>query len=139
MARTTSAAVQGVLGGNYDGITSLTPFIDTATVIVDRVATCATDRDRTLTAAELELIERWLAGHFYEHHDQMYTSKSTSSASGSFQGQWGKYLESTKYGMAAVSIDASGCLAALAAGQQRARAIWLGKPPSDQTDYLDRD
>lgn len=138
MARTTSAAVQGVLGDDYDGSTSLTPFIDTATAMVDRVATCATSRDRTLTSAELELIERWLAGHLYAMSDQPYQSKTTGRASATFQGRTGMYLEATKYGQTAVNVDYSGCLASISK-RRVARGVWLGKAPSEQSDYIDRD
>lgn len=138
MARTTSASVQDILGNNYDGSTSLTPFIDTATAIVDRVETCAADRDKALTDAELELIERWLAAHCYQQMDQGYASKSTDGAGASFHGQTGMHLESTKYGQMALRLDWSGCLTAIGS-RQTARMAWLGKAPSAQTDYVNRD
>ena len=145
MARTNSTNVQGVLrlgsqGGDYDDANSpsLTPFIDTATAIVDRVNTCATDREVTLTTAELELIERWLAAHCYVQTDQSYASKSTAGASASFHGQTGMGLENSKYGQMALSLDPSGCLKAISQSR-KVRAVWLGKIPSEQTDYVDRD
>jgi hypothetical protein len=51
------------------------------------------------------------------------------------------YLESTLYGQTALVIDHSGCLATITAGAgpKTASAEWLGKPPSDQTDYEARD
>ena len=139
--RTTKAAVQGVLLQDYSQEHDLQAFIDTAAVIIDRVATCATDRDHTLSAAELEIIERWLAAHFYATSDRPYQNKSTSGASGGFQGQTGMYLEATYYGQTASSLDSSGCLASIAAGDERktARGFWGGLPPSEQTAYTDRD
>lgn len=140
--RTTVADVKAVLlpGKDYDteDAPSLQPFIDTATVIVDRVATCATDRDKTLTSGELELIERWLAAHLYAMSDQTYASKSTAGASASFHGQTGMHLEATKYGQTAVTLDYSGCLTAIGK-RQTARGAWLGKRKSEQTDYSSRD
>jgi hypothetical protein len=140
MARTNAAAVQALLGNDYDAdaAPSLTPRIETATVIVDRVATCATAKAITLTAAELELIERWLSAHFYAMTDQTYSSKSTGGASASFHGQTGLALDATKYGQTAKLLDYSGCLTAIG-GRQVASGAWLGKRPSEQTLYTDRD
>lgn len=142
MARTTSEQVIGILisGKQYDAKTTpdLTGFIETASAVVDRVITCAGRKEVILTDALLELIERWLSAHFYAHADQLFTSKSTAGASGSFQGQTGMHLESTQYGQTAMDLDYSGCLAAINKGA-RAGAIWLGKPVSQQINYLDRD
>lgn len=145
MARTNAAAVQAILGGtatgsNWNGTTSVDPFIATATVIVDRVETCAIADESPLTAAELELVERWLAAHCYQQFDKGYTQRSTLSASGSFEGQTGMYLESTRYGQMAMAVDPSGCLRAQnAGGRTVATAVWLGKPPSEQVNVWDRE
>lgn len=141
MARTTAAAVQEILGDDYDGSRNLRPFIDTANVMTTRVNTCASDKGITLTTTELELIERWLAAHAYSISDQPYSENYTGKARGVYQGRTGMYLESSKYGQMAVNVDYSGCLAGLASeeGSNRVRAVWLGKPPSEQIDYEDRD
>lgn len=145
MARTTSTAVIAVLLDDYgprgDGtLPDLTAFVETASAVVDDVEDCAAARDRTLGSTRLELIERWLAAHFYAVSDQPYRSKSTADASATFQGDTAMYFEATKYGQTAMRLDPSGCLAAIGgAAPARARAFWLGKPPSEQTDYEDRD
>lgn len=140
MARTTAAAVKLVLAGGKDYDTDnapdLTPYIDTASALVDDVDTCATARGYTLSSTRLELIERWLAAHAYALSDQPYASKATDRASATFQGQTGMNLDATKYGQMAKSLDTSGCLAS--AGR-KARLLWGGLPPSQQTDYVDRD
>lgn len=135
--RTTTTAVQTVLGGDWDGSTSVQFAIDTATIIVDRVNTCATNKDITLTTGELELIERWLAAHFYAQSDKPYTNKSTAGASASFAGRTDMGLDSTLYGQTAQQVDYSGCLANINKRQQ-AGGFWLGKNPTDQTAYEDR-
>lgn len=143
MARTNAAAVQGILLKDYDeeNAPSLDPFIATATVVVDRVDDRATDNGLTLTSTELELIERWLAAHFYAVSDKPYQSKSTEGASASFAGQTRMYFAATLYGQMAISIDRSGTLFAMGSesGRKSARAVWLGKAPSEQIDYIDRD
>ncbi len=140
MARTTSSAVQLVLMKDYDTTNSpdLTPFIDTASAIIDRVATCATNKGITLSATELEIIERWLAAHAYAMSDMPYVKRVTGDAQATYQSKIGMYLEGTRYGQMAVATDYSGCLTAIA-NRKTAGAYWLGKPPSEQTDYVDRD
>lgn len=144
MARTTAEAVKALLtpGGDYDLVNnpSLTPFIESATLIVNRISAAATAASKSLNADEKEMIERWLAAHFYVMSDQNYTSRSTAGASGSFQGQTGSYLEASKYGQMAISLDYSGMLYSLTSGPNRrtAKATWLGKPVSQQIDYEDR-
>lgn len=145
MARTTTTAVQTLLGADYDTASSpdLTPFVDTATAVVDDIEECDGDRDNVLSDARLELIERWLAAHFYALRDQPYQSKSTSAggsaASATFQGRTGMYYEASKYGQAAVRLDKSGCLAAEAGAERRVAGItWLGKTEAQEIDWEDR-
>lgn len=138
MSRTDTEAVQGILGNNYDDCTELTPFIEGASLIVARVVTCATAKGITLSSAEQEMLERYLAAHLYGHQNQFLTSKSTGGASGSFQGQTGMHLEATYYGQTAMNLlDPSGCLAAMNK-RQTAGGFWAGKPPTEQTPYRDR-
>ena len=140
MARTTTLLVQGILVGDYDGSTDLTPYIDTASLFVDEVEECAINKGRPLSAAKLEMIERWLAAHFYGQSDKPLTQKSTQDASATFAGQTGMYLESTLYGQTASRLDPSGCLQAIAGNERKVASLfWAGKPPSTQTDYIDRD
>lgn len=136
MARTTQLAVENLLLRDYDSRRhpSLAPYIDSATVVVDRVVTCATDKGVTLTTAEKELIERWLAAFFYTRSDPIYQSKGTDGANGSFVQD---PVDPERYRMGAIAVDYSGCLAGILKGQ-RAGAVWLGKNPSDQTAYEDR-
>jgi hypothetical protein len=146
MARTTPLAVQGILLDHYGATLagtnpSLSPFIESANAVVDRVAACAIARDKTLTTAELELIERWLAAHYYASApDQAKESRTTGRASAKYQGKTGMYLESTKFGQMAVTLDHSGCLVAIASQTRKvAGGFWGGFRPSEQTDYEDRD
>lgn len=139
MARTTERAVKQLLGSNYGtdhlgNDPSLRPYIDTAAAIMARVVTCATAKSFTHTAAELELIERWLAAHYYTRMDPTYTSKSTAGASGSFTSPKD---ETERYKASAIELDASGCLKAILS-RNKATAAWLGKVPSDQIPYDQR-
>lgn len=143
--RTTSSAVQGILrlgseGGDYDDANSpsLDPYIESAASVVDDVVECATSKGVTLSSAKRELIERWLAAHMYCLSDQTYAREKTGDAEGVAHGQTGMFLESTRYGQNALTLDPSGCLRELSSGK-RVSFDWLGLAPSAQTDYEDRD
>jgi hypothetical protein len=60
MARTTEAAVKLIIKVNETATPSLTPFIDAANMLVTKL--CTSD---DLDDDQLEIIERWLAAHFY--------------------------------------------------------------------------
>lgn len=143
MALTTSELVQGILLSDYGEtesgeLPSLTPFIDTAAVFMARVSTCASLKGTPLTVTEKEILERWLAAHFYAMSDQTYESRRTADSAGKFHGKTGMGLEASKYGQQAMSIDPSGCVASISK-RREARLVWLGKNPTDQTDYVDRE
>jgi hypothetical protein len=133
--RTTEGNVQGILGNHYDNATSLVPFIDTASSLVDDIALL----DSSISATRLELIERWLAAHYYEHADQITQSRSTGGASGQFQGRTDMGFDSTKYGQEAKRLDSSGMLVNLDQPlRPKAGGFWLGKARDDQLDVDER-
>lgn len=138
--RTNEGEVKKVLMRDYDSqnCPTLLPFIRTASVVTDRIETCAAAKDITLTSTELELIERWLAAHFYSCSDRPFLEKTTGRSKAVFQGKTSMNLDSSHYGQTAKLIDTSGCLEALDK-RKKVRVSWLGKPPSEQTDYVDRD
>lgn len=141
--RTTAPEVKDLLGDDYglraDGTPpSLTIHMRSANALLARVITCAARKGITITDEELYLLETWLSAHYYTQNDPTYTSKSTAGASGSFQGQTGKFFEASRYGQTAIKLDPSGCIENIQ-GSQTARMGWVGLPPSEQTDYRDRD
>lgn len=140
--RTTETMVKDLLApaGDYDliGCPSLKRFVIAASVVVTRVKACAADKGMTLSTDELREVETWLAAHFFKMSDRQYSSRSTLDASGQFGGQVGMGIEATTYGQTALALDYSGCLTAIMK-RQFASGYWLGKAPSEQTDYVDRD
>lgn len=108
--RTTAADVQGILGTNYHLRTSpdLTPYIASASSIVDRIAAKA-----TVDSTVLELVERWLSAYFYCKMDPTYASKSTQGASGSFVSSSSLDGEGDRYKRAAIELDPTGLLNAM--------------------------
>lgn len=141
MPRTTAQLVQGLLIADYDTKNNpdLTPFINTASIMVDTVVLQGASKGIVLSGTESEMIERWLAAHYYAVNDKPYQSKSTEGASASFVGQTAMYLEATLYGQTAMRLDRSGVLNNIG-GKQRnvAGGFWLGKPPSSQIPYDQR-
>jgi hypothetical protein len=136
--RTTPAKVQGILGRNYTPGSDVAPFIETASAIIDDLVIAASANSLTVSATKLEILERWVAAHCYGHHDQFFQSKSTDGASASFQGQTGKFLESTQYGQMAMSLDTTGFLNRLNKGNPQAQFFWAGRYPSQQIAFSDK-
>jgi hypothetical protein len=134
--RTTDAKVRDII--ETDIKVSVQPFIDAATALVDYVVT--KDSDGILNTALLLQIETYLAAYYYAIKDGQYQSEKNESASATYQtGVSGKGLELNDWGRAAIALDVTGTLAGVSRGKLRASATWLGLPPSDQTDYIDRD
>jgi hypothetical protein len=133
--RTTESLVKQIL--NVDDDIPLTGFIRAASALTDHVA--SKDESSLLNSTLLQEIESWLAAHMYSHRDQMYAQKHAGKSGGVFQGMTGMRLDSTQYGQTAMMLDVSGTLASLSRGRHKASLAWLGKPPSEQTDYDDRD
>ncbi len=135
--RTTERVVKAILGGHYDGATGLQPFIDTATILVDRIA--AADSTSSMTTASLELVERYLTAHFYAHADPITQSRSTGRVSGQFQGRTDMGFDATLYGQTAKRLDATGTLSNMDLPlSPKAKCIWLGKVRDDQLDEDER-
>jgi hypothetical protein len=137
-ARTTPAAVQSILGNQYDGTTDLAPFIATASPLVDWVAT--KDVNSEMGVSMLERVECYLSAHFYAHADQITQSKSTSRASDTYQGQTAMVFMGTQYGQTACALDLTGTLAKRSkeveeGGRRKASVTWLGEDPDNQAAY----
>lgn len=140
MARTSAGLVQQVLSpaGDYDGEADLTPYITTASSVVERLKLYAANAQPTVpvTDDQLELIERWLAAHFYAIVDRPYASRSGGGSSGSFDGKTGMNFDATLYGQSAKLIDPTGFLAGIEGGgggkegsgqgPPRVRVMWAG-------------
>lgn len=135
--RTTDELVQGLV--EVDSGTDLSPFILTANELVTEV--CASVLNEAGTAPKysdtrLELIERWLAAHFYAMFDQgaNVASEKAKTVAASYQHQVGLVLKFTRYGQQAMALDTAGGLAALNAKAEKGNAggislTYLGTVP----------
>ncbi len=138
MARVNDDEVRGIIDDDVE--IPMQPFITTATVMTDYVDSC--DTDNVLSANHLKEIERWLAAHYYAHRDQQYISRINVKFQGGEPGVG--TFDTTHWGRTAMGLDISGCLTRLNKEAETGRKIsagitWLGKAPSDQIDYVDRD
>lgn len=105
---------------------SLTPFMDAAQAMANRVAALALRRSSGgYQPSELEVIERYLAAHFYLTSDKAYANKSDGGASASFMQQTGKRLDQTPHGQTALNLDYLGVLNGINSNA-RARMFSLG-------------
>ncbi|GEM_PF-1029525 len=134
--RTSQSEVRAIISTDPD--LSVDPFIDTANALTDYVV--SQDSGSVLTDALTKKIEENLAAHFYAHRDLQYHSKRTDGASAVFQGKTDMGLDSTLWGQTAKRLDVTGTLTQLdSTPRPKASGVWLGRPPSEQTDYKDRD
>ena len=111
--RTNEADVKGILQGEYDSLNqpSLSPFIDTASGVVDWLMAWDTAHCSELSATTLKAIECWLTAHYYQISDPGYSSRTTASASGAFLGQATMTLKATRFGQQALLLDSTNRLA----------------------------
>lgn len=128
MARTTDSAVRGIIETVVT--TSLTPFITAANELVTEICAPA-----GYSETRLELIERWLAAHFYTNLDPRAISEKISVISERFQSKVDLGLNTSHYGQTAMRLDTKGGLAAMNNKMNKATVVidagftWLG------TDY----
>jgi hypothetical protein len=124
MARTTEENVGKVV--ELDDDIDVDPFITMANELVTEA--CA---DSDYSDARLELIERWLAAHFYVVRDPRSSSESVGVSMSYLNPNIGMMLHGTKEGQQALMLDTAGGLAALSkqmeAGSARTVGLtWLG-------------
>lgn len=132
--RTTELAVQGIV--KTKSSIDLDPFIETANALVTKHCT-----DSGFTVADLELIERYLAAHFYCIREPRTTRERANIASRETQSRVDIGFDVTHYGQMAMRLDWSGALAALnqqaKKGAISAGVTWIGMTPTELSDYLE--
>lgn len=121
MPRTTKKQVQELIP-DVDTKISMTGFIETASALVDWLVNLdAGDTTPQLSSGSLpELIERWLAAHFYSKRDTQYQQSNTGRAAGTVEGQSSMVLMGSRWGQQACLLDVTGRLS------QRSKDAELG-------------
>lgn len=133
MARTTFENLQTIVTVKSSITTDGEPFITMANELVTEK--CA---DSSYSDTRLELIERYLAAHFYCVTDMRLASVNVD-VSVSFQHKIDLYLNQTAYGQHAMLIDTDGNLAALneammKGGKVSASLTWVGKTETEANE-----
>ena len=129
--RTTDALVGGII--EVDASIPLTPFISAANTLVTQ---CCTDLTIDHTAAQLILIETWLAAHFYSVRDMRPEMEKAGPVSEKFQSKVDLGLATSHYGQMAMLLDFYGGLSALnekmkKGGGRTPSVSWLGKSETE--------
>lgn len=134
--RTTYEAVAQIIEVDATISTDLVPFIETASHLVTRVCT-----NTGYDAIDLELIERWLAAHFYAIRDPRYLVERAGSVLAEYQNKVDLGLDVTTYGQQAMRLAYFGELANLnekiKSGKiQPISVSWVGKTDTDTEDKV---
>jgi hypothetical protein len=124
--------------GTNGPVIPLEPFIKQANIMVNWLD--SQDTDNELDDDTLEAIEVQLAAHFYSvQRDPQYQSKSSATASGSFQGATGYSLQATHFGQNAMLLDVTSLLTKrnleAQSGKRVSRTTWLGWQDHSEDPY----
>lgn len=129
MARTTADNVGTVVKVKTGD--DLTAAITTANELVTECCAGDAGPDTDYTANRLELIERYLAAHFYLVWRRQRKTEKAGPVAASYDAKLGLVFNNTTHGQSALALDTNGGLAALnkktAKGAPRRVGItWLG-------------
>ena len=140
MPRTTAAQVKAIIETDSSIIVvdaDLDPFILVANELVTELCTGTAGPTTAYTSTRLELIERWLAAHFYCVRDPRTTNESAGVSVG-YESKVDLGLALSRYGQQAKLLDTHGGLATLdeqtKKGTTRTGSVsWRGSPPPELT------
>jgi len=130
--RTTPALVKATIETDPNITDSdIQGFIDVANELVTEKCTGSEGPATSYTTVRLELIERWLACHFYAVRDPRPTSESAGPVGQSFQSAVSLGFDTSHYGQTAMRLDTNGSLARLnnqikKGTTKKAEVTWLG-------------
>jgi hypothetical protein len=135
--RTNATNVKGIIEVDATIIkvdSDLDPFIEVANELVTEQCTGTNGPATAYTATRLELIERWLAAHFYTNRDPRPTNEKAGPVGAAYQSRVDLGFDTSHYGQHAMRLDTNGGLAALnqsvkKGGKQTVGFTWLGTTP----------
>lgn len=130
--RTTESNVAAII--EVDVTISLVPFMTVANALVTELCL-----DSGYDDERLELIERWLAAHFYTNRDPRPVSEAAGPVSTTYQSAVALNLNTSHYGQTAMLLDTAGSLKTLnnSKGKKTVGVHWLGKPEAEQDNIED--
>jgi hypothetical protein len=108
MARTTAAEVKEIIKTSLSEAEVL-PYVTSANILITQALGSS-----GLGTDVMKEIERWVAAHMLAStKTRQATDEKAGTASVKYSGQYGANLSSTTYGQMALTLDATGALAAL--------------------------
>lgn len=132
-SRTTKAAVAGIIELDPNLVptdAAMDSFLLPANELVTELCVGSAGPTPAYTAARLELIERWLAAHFYTTLDPRASSEKADSASAKYQEKIDVGLAASHYGQMAMRLDTNGGLARMnhnaLKGATKIGGFWAG-------------
>lgn len=135
MPRTTMAQIAGIIELDSEIVpdeAAMLPFIEIANELVTECCTGSKGPTVAYSDTRLELIERWLAAHFYTQRDPRYTNESAGVSVG-YQSTVALGFDNSHYGQQAMRLDTNRGLAVVnentKKGLRRPSAFWLGTKP----------
>lgn len=136
MPRTTLALIGGIIQVDPEIVpddAAMVPFIAVANELVTECCTGAKGPVTEYPEDRLELIERWLAAHFYTNRDPRVTNEKAGSVGQAFQSQVGLGFDTSHFGQMAMRLDTNGGLAKVnedtkKGGKRRVGVFWAGTP-----------
>jgi hypothetical protein len=139
MPRTTDELVGGVI--EVDASIPLLPFITIANELVTECCTGTKGPTPEYEPSRLEIIETWLAAHFYEVRDKRASAERAGSVSQNFDREVALNLNNSQWGQTAMLLDTNGGLAALSKDIEKGRkrvvgVTWLGTSHRQDADYF---
>tara|TARA_R110002020_G_scaffold12409_6_gene45515 strand:- start:20659 stop:21072 length:414 start_codon:yes stop_codon:yes gene_type:complete len=130
MARTTVANIKAIIEVDLTIIAvdaDMDAFIDVANELVTEMCTGSNGPTTAYSAARLELIERWLAAHFYAIRDPRVKSEKAGPVGVNYQEKVDLNLKLTSYGQQAMMLDTNGGLRSIDQNKAyQVQVLWLG-------------
>ena len=135
MARTTKAEIEEIIEIDVEIIpddAAMAPFITAANMLVTQCCTGANGPSTAYDTTQLEMIERYLAAHFYTNRDPRASSEKAGPVGVSYQDRVDLGFDSSFYGQTAMRLDFNGGLAKVnedtKKGKPTVGVAWLGTP-----------
>lgn len=121
--------VRALVGSLDASLTTLTPFITTAHMLIDEEFV-----DSGLSAARLAQIELYLSAHFAKVRDPSVSSEGAGGISASYRGSAGMGFQFTEWGQQAMLLDPTGILSRLNNPQRHPAGMveHIGNPDGEE-------
>jgi len=143
MARTTKSDIETIIDIDpaiAPDEAAMAGFILAANELVTECCAGASGPSTPYSDSRLELIERYLAAHFYTLRDPRVASEGAGGVTAHYQGTTSVGFKSSHYGQMALRLDTNGGLAKLDTKTTKTPVVgihWPGTPADEVQDMID--